>query len=249
MPKIKIIIEYDGSNYSGWQIQNNSMTVQEKIEAALLRLTREKIRIYGASRTDAGVHARGQVAVFSTNSTIPPHKYAHAISSRLPRDITVKESCEVEDDFDPRYHAKMKLYRYSVFASRIRPAIGRQYCWHVKAPLNIEHIIEAAKLIEGEHDFTSFSNQECNTDDANNVRTVEGCKIIEEGKYLHFEVMGRSFLYNMVRNITGTLIDVGAGRFEVGDIPKIFKAKNRAEAGQGAPASGLCLEWIKYSEQ
>lgn len=249
MPKIKITVEYDGSAYSGWQIQPNGPSIQQELQMALSFLTKEDIKVYGAGRTDAGVHARGQVAVFTSEAAIPPDKFAQALTSRLPKDICVRESCEVPADFDPRYGAKQKLYRYCVYANSIRAAVGRQYCWHVKWPLDLQRMREAARLLEGEHDFTSLSNQERNHPGMDNIRTVDSCRIYpteEIPALLRIDVQGRSFLYNMVRNIAGLLVDIGMGRIEPSTIPEILAARDRSRAGQGAPACGLCLEWIRY---
>ena len=244
---IKITIEYDGTNYSGWQVQPNAVTIQSKLEAAVLRLTSETTKVYGAGRTDAGVHARGQVATFKTKSKIPIANLARALTSRLPKDISVIKAEEVDNNFDPRHGAKMKLYRYTVYASKIAPAIGRQYMWHVNWDLDLNKIISASKYFEGKHDYTTFSNQECNSEDSNNIRTVEKCLVTSKGKIITFDIMGRSFLYNMVRNIVGTLIDVGRGRIPPDTILQLFTMKDRQQAGQGAPAKGLCLEWISYN--
>lgn len=243
---IKITIEYDGGNYAGWQVQPNAITVQARIEEAVKRLTGEVTKVYGAGRTDSGVHARGQVATFKTASDIPTENFARALTSRLPKDISVREAEEVSSDFDPRHGAKMKLYRYRIYASKIAPAIGRQYLWHISWDLDISRMQLAAKEFEGEHDYTSFSNQECNNNEANNVRTVERCSLEYKDNIITIDVMGRSFLYNMVRNIVGTLVDVGRGRIAAEEIRMIFAAKDRHKAGQGAPANGLTLEWIKY---
>lgn len=247
MKKIKITIEYDGTNYSGWQVQPNAPSIQEAIERALFTLTGEKCKVYGAGRTDSGVHARGQVAVFSSDSSIPPEKYAHALTTRLPKDISVRHSELVDEDFEPRFHAKLKLYRYYIYSSPIAPAIGRQYMWYVKWPLDFALMQQAAVEMTGTHDFTSFSNQECNTEDADNVRTVDSIDLQKKGELITIDVTGQGFLYNMVRNITGTLVDVGTGRIGVDEIAEIFTARDRKKAGQGAPACGLCLEWIKYT--
>ena len=243
---IKITIEYDGSAYAGWQVQPNAITIQSRLEGAVTRLTGEKVKVYGAGRTDSGVHARGQVATFRTASDIPTENFARALTSRLPRDISVRSAEEVSPDFDPRHNAKLKLYRYQLYASSIAPAIGRQYLWHISWKLDIPRMQQACRFFEGEHDYTSFSNQECNNAAANNIRTVESCLLTTANELITIDVTGRSFLYNMVRNIVGTLVDVGRGRIAPENIPNIFAARNRQLAGQGAPATGLTLEWIKY---
>ena len=249
MRKMLIVVEYDGTNYSGWQIQPNAPSIQEELEKAIAHLTSAKTRVYGAGRTDAGVHARGQVACFMTDATIPTASFAPALCSRLPKDIAVRESREVPSSFDPRHDAKLKLYRYCIHNSPIRPAIGRHYLWHLKQPLELAPMLRAAALLEGTHDFTSLSNQERNTPEADNVRTVDSCTLRREGEVLTIDVIGRSFLYNMVRNIAGLLADIGCGRFAPEEVPGILAARDRSRAGQGAPACGLCLEWIKYGNE
>lgn len=245
--KIQLIIEYDGTDFCGWQVQPGGRSVQQAIEDAIEHLTLVKTRIYGAGRTDAGVHARGQVAVFTTGSDIPAEKFSTAITSRLPKDVCVRESSEAAAEFDPRHDAKLKLYRYSIYAASIRPAIGRQYAWHIKWPLDFEKMQTAAQFLLGQHDFTSLSNQKCNTPGANNIRTINECNLHREGNLVTIDVIGRSFLYNMVRNIAGLLVDVGTGHFRPDEIPEIIAARERSRAGQGAPACGLCLEWIRYA--
>ena len=222
--------------------------MQAELEAAVARLTGETVKVYGAGRTDAGVHARGQVAVFRTASSIPADNFHLALNSRLPADVTVRRSCAVAADFNPRYDAKMKLYRYTLHNSPVRPAVGRRYCWHVKFPLDIEAMRQAAEYLRGRHDFTSFSNQERNQDELDNVREINRLDVEKNGERVVLDFEGRSFLYNMVRNLTGTLVDVGCGRIAPESMPRILEAHSRAAAGQGAPACGLCLEWIRYPE-
>ncbi len=246
MPTICALIEYDGTNYCGWQVQPNGPSIQAALEEALFKLTGERERFRGAGRTDAGVHARGQVAAFRTDTIIPPENFAAALNSRLPKDISVRATHPVADDFDPRRHAKRKLYRYAITCGPTRPAIDRCTRWYVKGELDTAAMVRAARQFEGTHDYTAFSNQECNAEGANNVRTVDRCEIVADGFDLTVDVEGRSFLYNMIRNIVGMLVDVGQGRFAPADIPAVFAARDRQQAGRGAPAHGLCLEWIRY---
>ncbi len=244
MRRIMLIIEYDGSAYVGWQVQPNGLSVQQVMENAIRRLTGEDIRVRGASRTDSGVHARGQVAVFDTKSRIPSGKFSAAINSRLPDDVTVRESRQVCASFDPRRHAKCKQYTYRLSNSLARPAIGRKYIWHVKRHLDVARMQEAAGMLVGTHDFTSLANNERRHEE--NTRTITRSEILARETEITYIVEGRSFLYNMVRNIVGLLVDVGAGRFKPADVPRILATRDRACAGQGAPALGLCLEWIRY---
>lgn len=246
MQSIGITIAYDGTRYVGWQIQPNGPTIQARIEEALAQLTGETIRIQGASRTDSGVHATGQVAVFRTASTIPPEKFALALNSRLPDDIAVTGSRMVAESFDPRRHARRKLYRYRIAPGPVRPILDRHMAWHIKHPLDIDEMQKAASLFSGTHDFTTFSNQECNAPDADNERTIDRSELTVAANRIIYEIEGRSFLYNMVRNIVGCLVDVGQGRFRADDIPALFDNRDRQAAGQGAPAKGLCLVKIDY---
>lgn len=244
-------VEYDGAAYNGWQIQKNGPSVQEELEKALLRLTGETIRVRGAGRTDAGVHARGQTVAFSLPPGIPLVKIPEALNSRLPADIAVVHAESVAASFDPRRHCVCKQYSYSFTYGRVRTALDRGRSWYVKWPLDVEAMRRAAGLFRGTHNFTSFCNQERAGQD--NVRTVERSELLAlpsdaAGRpRLLYVVEGRSFLYNMVRTLAGTLVEVGTGRFGVQDIKGIFAEKRRLAAGQSAPPWGLCLEWTVYA--
>ncbi len=250
MSQCRITIEYDGSAYNGWQVQKNGPSVQEKLENALERLTGSRQRIRGAGRTDAGVHARGQTAAFPMPHGIPPDKIPQAMNSRLPDDIAVISAKEVDDSFDPRHNCILKQYSYSYTLGHLRPALGSLRSWHIKWPLNLDRMQRATAYFLGEHDFTSFANQERSGED--NTRSVERSElrilpVDAAGRVrLVYTIEGRSFLYNMVRCIAGTLVEIGLGRFEPSDIPAILAQKKRAAAGQSAPAWGLCLEWTLY---
>ncbi len=246
----RLTLEYDGSAYSGWQVQKNAVSVQEKLEAALERLTGTFTRVRGAGRTDAGVHARGQTVLAHVPVTFPVEKLAAALNSRLPDDIAVTAAAPAPADFDPRRQCVMKQYSYSVTTGGLRPALGNRRSWYVKWPLDAERMAEAAARLVGERDFTSFANHEVSGKD--NVRTVNRSELMPlppdaaGRRRLVFFFEGRSFLYNMVRAMVGTLIGVGAGRFRPDDIDAMLAAKNRAAAGQSAPPWGLCLEWTMY---
>lgn len=246
----RVTVEYDGGNYRGWQIQKNGPSIQAALEKALLLLTGEASRVRGAGRTDAGVHARGQTAAFPMPGAIPLDRIPAALNSRLPDDIAVTEAREEAPDFDPRRHCLMKQYSYSFTHGPLRPALGEGRSWHVKWPLNLDTMRLAAERFLGEHDFTSFCNRELAGND--NRRSVERSELVElppdhAGRLrCVFYVEGRSFLYNMVRALAGTLVGVGTGRFVPGQIDDILRARDRAAAGQSAPAWGLCLEWTLY---
>ncbi len=245
--RIGLEIAYDGTAYCGWQVQPNGPTVQAALEAAITRLTGESTRVRGAGRTDAGVHALGQVAVFETASTIPPEQFHAALNTRLPADIAVRRSFPVSPDFDPRRDARRKLYRYRLWTGPVRPVLERHLLWHVREPLDIGAMREAASRFAGTHDFSSFAAS--GGDPARDpVRTIDRAEVLtRDGEdEIRFEVEGRSFLYNQVRAMTGTLVDVGAGRISPERIGDILEARDRSAAGQGAPALGLCLVWIRY---
>ncbi len=246
MRTIRLIVEYDGSRYCGWQVQPNGPTVQAVLEEAVQAVTGAPARIRGASRTDSGVHACGQVAVFTTASDIPAGKFAPALTSRLPDDVAVRVSDEVGPDFDPRRAATRKCYVYRIANGPVRPVLDRLRVWFVKWPLDVGRMQAAAARFEGTHDFTSFSNQECNQPGADNTRTIDRFAVAREDERIVCAVEGRSFLYNMVRNLVGTLVDVGTGRFASADVDAMLEMRDRAAAGQGAPPQGLCLEWIRY---
>ncbi len=252
---LKLVVEYDGAAYCGWQIQPNGPSVQAALEKAVYKLTGERTHVVGASRTDAGVHSRGQVAALRLESaSIPVSHFAQALNTRLPRDIAVRTAEEAAPDFDPRKGVLSKMYCYRLRASPIRPALDRLYRWHVPWPLDRDAMIRAAALFVGTHDFTSFVNaeyldrpQNADKENPDTVRTVNRCEAQIDGDDINIKIEGPSFLYNMVRNIVGTIVDVGRGRFQVEDVPAIFAARDRRAAGMGTPPHGLCLEWIRYA--
>jgi pseudouridylate synthase I len=250
MKRCRITVEYDGSRYCGWQVQKNGPSVQEALEKAASHLTGESERVKGAGRTDAGVHARGQTAVLSIPDGLPVEKAAEALNSRLPDDIAVVAAREAPDGFDPRHDCILKQYSYALTTGSIRPGLENRRSWHVKWTLDVSAMERAAGFFLGTHDFTSFCNRELAG--GNNVRTIERSELLVlppdpagRGRLVYL-VEGRSFLYNMVRALAGTLVQVGAGRFAPGDIPGILGEKDRAKAGMSAPPWGLCLEWTLY---
>ena len=250
MTLCRVTVEYDGSAYNGWQIQKNGPSVQEELEKALLRLTGNPVRVKGAGRTDAGVHARGQTAAFPFPRGIPVANIPRAMNSRLPDDIAVTGAREVDDAFDPRYDCVLKQYSYSFTLGAVKPVMARRRSWHVKWPLDVDAMRRAAAFFVGTRDFTSFCNQELAGRD--NVRTVEKSEVAvfppdAAGRVnLVYSIEGRSFLYNMVRVIAGTLVEVGTGRFSPECLEEMAMKRNRAAAGQSAPPWGLCLEWTMY---
>ncbi len=244
MKRVKLTIAYDGTNYCGWQIQPNGITIEEVINKALEKLTGEQILVIGASRTDSGVHAMGNVAVFDTETTIPAEKIAVALNQKLPEDIVIVQSEEVPLDFHPRYCDCSKTYEYHIINTQIPVPTKRLTSWFVSYELNIDNMRRAAEYLVGEHDFVSFCN--VRTDVENTVRTITALDILTEGNEITIRITGDGFLYNMVRIIVGTLIRVGRGFYEPEKVKEILEAKDRKAAGVTAPANGLMLMKIDY---
>lgn len=244
MKRIKLTIAYDGTNYCGWQIQPNGITVEEVLNKALQKLTGEPIQVIGASRTDSGVHALGNVAVFDSETTIPPERIMMALNQRLPEDIVITRSEEVAPDFHPRYCDCTKTYEYHIINTRIPEPTKRLTNYFVSYELNLDHMREAASYLIGEHDFVSFCN--VRTDVENTVRTITALDILQNGNEITIRITGNGFLYNMVRIIVGTLIRVGRGFYRPEKVKEILEAKDRKAAGVTAPAHGLMLKEIQY---
>lgn len=239
---IKLKIEYDGTNFSGWQIQPKKRTVQEEIEKKLEKILGSKTKLIGAGRTDAGVHALGQVANFKTTSKLKTDEIKNALNSLLPDDIVIKEMKEVDLNFDARYSAKSKVYQYRIYLCKT--TLHKNYVWEVEYNLRIKKMREATEMIIGEHDFSAFCV-------AKSSKENNYCKVIKAlwkktKKELLFEIEADRFLHSMVRTLVGTLVDVGRGYFSGSDFKKILESKDRKKAGMNAPAKGLCLVRINY---
>jgi|SRR3990170_1189821 len=244
MRNVRLLIEYDGTNYAGWQWQKNAITIQETLSKAIVQVIQEKVTIYGAGRTDAGVHALGQVANFKTTSDIPSEHLIHAINFYLPHDITIKEAVDVSESFHAQYCTVSKVYRYILFNDWIRTSLNRDFCYVCGFQLDIDKMLDAAQYLIGTHDFTSFTTKALQ--EKNRIRTIKKLEMKKEQKYIYFTFEADGFLYNMVRSIVGTLIEVGRGKIEVESIKNILNAKNRNFAGPKVPARGLCLIEVKY---
>lgn len=244
MRNIKIQIEYDGTNYCGWQIQQNGVTVQGEITKALEKLTGEKITIHGSGRTDAGAHARGQVANFILENSIPVERLPLALNGILPADIAITDATEVPMNFHARRSAIAKRYIYHIYESRYRSALLKNYSYHVHYKLDHKKMREAAKMFTGIHDFRAF--MATGSDIRDTVRTIYGLDIVNKGKNLCIYIKGNGFLYNMVRIIVGTLIEIGTGKMQISQIEQLFEIKDRAMAGHTAPPQGLFLDRVYY---
>ena len=282
--RIRLFVQYDGTNYHGWQVQNNGITIEEKLNQALQELTGEDIRVIGASRTDSGVHALCNVAVYDTESPIPAQKVCYALNARLPEDIRITRSDEVPSDWHPRKCKSSKTYEYRIYTGEILPPTRRLYVHHVYRKLDLEAMREAAQYLVGEHDFKSFCQENAQVETT--VRTIYGIKLefvpelvpevgadrccasskkaalddpqgnantgskagAQSGE-LRILVTGGGFLYNMVRIIVGTLLEVGFGRLCPEELKEILEKKDRSAAGPTAPAKGLTLVHMTFEDE
>ena len=262
MRHIQLILEYDGTHYSGWQSQKNGIAIQDTVRRAIVQMTEEAVTLTGASRTDAGVHALGQVASFQTARRIGCDGFLKGLNCLLPPDIRIKKVSEVAETFDPIRHAQKKMYRYLVWNNPVASPLFQNRCWHVGRPLDLEAMREALGHFVGEHDFTGFRAVGSQT--KTTVRTVyeiDCCQgvnngvpspLVGEGKgegchFITFSILGSGFLKYMVRNIVGTVVEVGQGKRKASSIPHLIQSKNRRLAGQTAPACGLYLVKVDYS--
>lgn len=245
MRRVRLWIAYDGTDYCGWQIQPNGITIEEVLNKKLSLLTGEEIRVIGASRTDSGVHALGQVAVFDTASSIPPERMAYALNQKLPEDIVIVRSDEVSPDWHPRYQDEVfKTYEYHIYNAPVPDPLKRRYSTHVSFPMDVEKMREGAAYLVGTHDFASFCNIRTSVEDT--VRTVTDLTITKNEEDLTIRITGNGFLYNMVRIIAGTLIRVGRGFYQPEKVKEILEEKERTAAGVTAPPNGLVLVEINY---
>ena len=244
MRNIKLTIEYDGKKFGGWQKQPNKLNIQGEIEKAIEEITGEKIDLNASGRTDAGVHSLGQTANFKTNSKIEIEKIPIAINSKLKQSIRIIKAEEVEENFHARYSCKGKKYRYIINNSKYGSAIYRDLEYHMPIKLNVEAMQKGIKYFEGENDFKGFKAS--GTSSKSSVRTIYNAKVIQEGERIIIELEGNGFLYNMVRIISGTMVDVGLGKIKPEEIPEIIESKERSRAGKTLPPQGLYLVEVYY---
>lgn len=244
MKNILLTISYDGTNYNGWQRQHNGIGIQEKVEEACSKIFGQEVTVIGAGRTDAGVHALGQRGLIKVDSSIPIDRIPYALNTALPDDIVISAAKEVHEDFHPRYDAKEKTYRYLILNDKFPIPQYRNMSTFISSDLNVEEMDKGAKYFIGKHDFIAF----CST--GSSVKTTEriifDAAVHKESPFVIFEVRGNGFLYNMVRIMAGTLIDIGLARKKASDVETIILSKNRNMAGITAPAQGLTLIEIKY---
>lgn len=249
MRNLKLTLAYDGSDFSGWQVQPDGVTIQGTLASAIGRITGEKVLPQASGRTDAGVHALAQIVTFVTESSVPTENFQKALNDLLPPSIRVLEVSEVGSEFHARHSAKAKTYRYRIFRGTICSPFLARYVWHFPYPLNEAAMIQAAGLVEGEHDFTSFAAvdpERRQEQPVTNVRTIFSSQWERAGEELIYTVRGSGFLHHMVRNLVGTFILVGKDTLQSSDIARILEAKNRSAAGPTAPASGLYLVSVEY---
>ena len=244
MPVVKLILEYDGTDYAGWQRQPNRPTIQEAVEAAVEGVTQIQVPVIAAGRTDAGVHALGQAASFRIDRDMTPRQWTRALNAHLPDSIAVQSAAIMPDAFHARYSAKGKLYEYRILNRPERPAVDRHYCWHIHKPLNDAAMNQAALALIGTHDCSSFETQPTENDDP--VCRIQRMTVVRHGEELRIEAYADRFLKQMVRSIVGTLVEVGLGKRPPEEFSSILSARNRSAAGKTAPPQGLFLIQVDY---
>lgn len=244
MRNIKLTIEYDGKDFNGWQKQPTKLNIQGEIERAIEIVTGEKVELIASGRTDAGVHSLGQIANFKTNSKLPLQKFPVALNSKLKKSIRIQKAEEMDEKFHSRYNCKQKTYRYIINNSREGSAIYRNLEYHVPVKLDVEAMKNAIKHFEGEHDFKGFKAS--GTSGKSSVRKIYKAEIKENEERIIIELTGNGFLYNMVRIIAGTIVDVGLGKIKPDEIPEIIKSKDRTKAGKTLPPYALYLVKVEY---
>ena len=249
MKRIKLTVAYDGTSYCGWQVQDNAITIEGVLNKELSDLLGENIEVIGASRTDSGVHALGNVCIFDTETRIPAEKISFALNTKLPDDIRIIDSCEVDPDFHPRHVDSVKTYEYKIWNDRFPNPTVRLYTCFCYYDLDVDAMQKAGDFLVGEHDFKSFCSSGSQV--TTTVRTITSLTVVRdenEPRIIKIRVSGTGFLYNMVRIIAGTLMEVGCGQREAEDVKRILEACDRTVAGKRAPASGLTLVEIQYKQ-
>ncbi|MCX5724319.1 MAG: tRNA pseudouridine(38-40) synthase TruA [Nitrospirae bacterium] len=244
MPTIKLVIEYEGTSYAGWQRQPDQPTIQAAIEQAIHQVSQARVAIIGAGRTDSGVHALGQVASFRTDSDWPASRWMRALNAVLPRDIAVRASAIMDDHFHAQHSARGKLYTYRILHRSAKPTISRSFVWHIYRPLDEAAMQAAAAILIGSQDFSSFEGSL--TDNTNPVCHLQRLAVLRQGEEIHIEAYADRFLKHMVRAMVGTLAEVGRGKRTPQSLTEVLKARDRCAAGQTAPPQGLCLMQVDY---
>lgn len=244
MRTIKLTLEYDGTDYVGWQLQPNGRSIQGELEKALETLLKAPTRVHGSGRTDSGVHALGQVASFTTERTIPLKAFDKGLNSLLPRDIAVLKAEEAEEGFEARKNAKGKLYRYTILNRPMRSPVERRYVWEVFQRLDVEAMIGASRCLLGTHDFAAFRASDCEA--KTTVRELRRIDFEREGDRIAISFEASGFMKHMIRNLVGTLVEVGLGKMSVQSVRETLESRERIRAGPTAPGKGLCLVAVRY---
>lgn len=244
MRTILLHIEYDGSAYVGWQIQSNGLAVQEVVETALVQILGQKVRVYSSGRTDAGVHARNMPAHFRTASNLPLHAFREGVNRFLPRDVAIREVREMPEGFHARYSAKGKWYRYAIYNHDLRSPLAARTSWHLRGLLDLDAMCTAAEFLVGKHDFQAFRSSGCVA--RTSVREIFQVEIVTDREFVYVDLKGSGFLRNMVRMLTGTLVEVGQGKRPALDVQKLLQGEAGLHCGPTAPAHGLCLQEVWY---
>lgn len=244
MPRIALHIEYDGSAYVGWQRQPNGVSIQQRLEEALARVCGGKVALQSSGRTDAGVHARCMVAHFDAERPLPLKAYVYGVNQQLPRDISIRSAQLVNEEFHARFSAVRKWYRYSLYLSPVRSPLRERFNWHLRAPLDVYLMREAAQQFVGEHDFSAFRASGCSA--RTTVRRIESIDLIEAGEQLHIDIWGSGFLRHMVRLMVGALVQVGSGKKVPAGIGRMLVGGDCDDNRLSAPAQGLCLMQVDY---
>ncbi len=247
MPTILVTVAYDGTNYSGWQVQPNGLAVQQVVEDALEKVLGERVQVRSSGRTDAGVHARAMAAAFTTSRELPLRAFVEGANRFLPADVAIQDARIVPDGFKPITMAHAKWYRYTIINSSVRSPLDRLYSWQVREPLDLAAMNDAAGRFVGSHDFAAFRASNCVA--KTTVRRIDSVRVSCHGGRIIIDVVGGGFLKNMVRVMVGTLVDIGKGRFVPSDIDRLLQRGDRKEAGSTAPACGLCLMKIDYEPE
>lgn len=247
MPRYRLTIEYDGRPYCGFQAQGDLPSIQTSLEAAILKFSGQALRLTTAGRTDTGVHATGAVVTFDLDKTYRADVVANAINAHLmPEPISVLAAAQVDDDFSARFSATGRMYLYRILNRRAPPALDQGRVWHVKKPLDVDRMQAAARALIGHHDFTTFRFINCQA--SSPVKTLDIARVARIGEEIHLVFAARSFLHRQVRSMTGSLVDVGSGRWDIDQVARALAAKDRAACGQVAPAEGLYLTHVTYEE-
>ena len=244
--RLALVVEYDGTEYSGFQYQVNAQSIQEELEKAVTKLTREKVRVAGAGRTDAGVHAAGQVVAFDTSVAYGPEQFVNALNHHLPDDIAIREAYEVGNAFDPRRMAVSRRYVYTILRAAGRSPLHRRHTYRISSALDVEDMRAAAGLLVGVHDFRRFSGP-LEVKGASTVREIFGAEVRESGDRIEFQVEGNAFLPHQVRRMAGALVDVGLGRLSTADVEKMIEGEETKATARSLPARGLSLVEVKYA--